>query len=99
MLLVDKQSSYSARSGVDIFIITPGGEIYVPVVEMNLDITDSMGKVPTYEKTLRMRMCGDCLDIEVLAGVVLYTWKENECSGRRVLIDGSENVGGSYGCH
>lgn len=52
MLLVDEQSSDGAGSGVDIFVIAPGSEIYVPIMETDIDVADSMGKVPAYEKTL-----------------------------------------------
>lgn len=75
---VHEGTCHSARSSVHILVGAPAGEIDVPVVESEFDISGGVGTVPADGDAVRMRMLGDSLDVEELTGVVLDGGEEDE---------------------
>jgi hypothetical protein len=53
MFLVHKKASNSPRAGVEVLVVAPGGHVHSPVMEVELNVTSSMGQVKTNIATLR----------------------------------------------
>ena len=74
-----EHSSYGSRSGVEIFVAAPHSGVDIPLVEVEWDIPDCVSEIPYYEDAC-FASCGcDGRDVEELAGVVLYSGKEEYC--------------------
>ena len=77
MPLVHKQSGNRSGPSVDIFIVAPGGKVYVPVVQLQRDVPGGVCHVPANGDAEGVRVCGDGLDVEVLTRVVLDAGEED----------------------
>lgn len=86
-----EKTTDSTGSRIEIFIIAPSGEINVPVMELHINVPNCMGKVPTDEYALGMRVGCDGFDVKVLTGVVLDAGKHDQSSGGGVSVDRVKN--------
>ena len=68
---MDEQRADTAGSGVKILVTAPNSKVYVPVVQLELNVPGCMSKVPADGKTFGVRMGCDGFDIPVLASIVL----------------------------
>lgn len=71
VLFVHEEAGDGARAGVHVLVITPGGKVDVPFVELDVDVAYGVREVPANQDIFGVRVSGDSWDVEVLAGVVL----------------------------
>ena len=81
MLFVYEEAGDGAGTGVKVLVCAPGCEVDVPIVQFQIDVADGVGTVPTNRNAVGVCMGGDAGDVEVLAGVELDSWEENEGCG------------------
>ena len=86
--LVHKSTCDTARSRIDVFVVAPYSEVDVPVVKLQLHVSDGVRQVPSHGgDAFGVRVCGYGLDVEELARVELYAWEEEERCGVCVGVD------------
>ena len=72
VFFVHKESGDGAGAGIYIFVVAPGSEVDVPVMELHVDVSNCMSQVPANFDAMRMSMGSNCFDVKVLSSVVLY---------------------------
>ena len=97
MFLVNEKPGNGARASIDILVVAPCCKVDVPIVQLHIYIANRMGKVPSNIDAFGMRVLCDCLDVKVLAGVVLDTGKENQSCRIDVGVDGGDDLGSGEG--
>ena len=92
MPFVDKKASNRARPRVQIFVCAPYGEIDIPFVQLQRDISGCVCKVPANCDTSGMCVFCYCSDVEKLAGIKLNTREENQSDLVCIIINGLANL-------
>lgn len=82
-----EKASHRAGPGIAVLVRTPGSEVNVPVMQLDGDIAVRMSEIPPDQDPAGMRMLGNLLHIEELAGIILDTGEENKSSVIGVAID------------
>ena len=73
VLFVHEEARDGAGARVEVLVVAPGGEVDAPLVQLEVNIANSVREVPAYQDAFGVRVGGDVGDIKVLAGVVLDT--------------------------
>src|SRR6476659_1441246 len=76
--LVDEAGAHRARPRVQVLVRAPHGEVHVPLVEGEDQVSRRVSHVETDDATLRVRESRDRFDLECLARVVLNSRKEDQ---------------------
>lgn len=78
--------------------MAPDGEVDVPVVEVQWDISGGVGEIPADEQAERVCVGSDGADVEELPGVVLDAGEKDEGGGGGVFGEGGADLlGGEEG--
>ena len=73
MLLVHEERTDRARSRVQILVITPHGEVDIPIMQLQLHISCCMRTIPTNLDSFGVGMSGYGGDVKILARIELDT--------------------------
>lgn len=74
---VHKQAGHRSGTAVDVFVVTPYGEVHVPIMQLQDYVTHRMRAIPPNQDALGVCMRSNCFDIKKLPSVVLDSWEEN----------------------
>lgn len=75
MPLMHKEPGDRAGPSIHVLVRTPGGEIDIPVMQLQGHIPRRVRQVPADGQALGVRVFGDPCDVEELAAVVLHAWE------------------------
>lgn len=76
---VDEEAADGTWARVHVFVMAPGGEVDVPVVELKLDVASAVGEVPAYDYAPGLGVGSYSLDIKELTGIKLNARKQENC--------------------
>ena len=82
--LVDEAAAHRARARVQVLVRAPHGEVHVPLVEAQDQVSRRVRQVEADDAPLRVRESRDRLDLEGLARVVLDSRKQDQ--GDRLTV-------------
>ncbi len=78
MALVDERSGDRTRTGVEVLVRAPGGEVDAPVVQRQRHVAGGVGEVPADEGAGGLAGSGDRRDVEQFAGEVVDAAEQHE---------------------
>jgi hypothetical protein len=87
MPFVDESAGNSSRTGIEIFVGTPDGEIDVPVMEMERQVPRGVGEVDSDDAPALLRRRRDSLEIKKLSGEKVYTRQKDDRNLVSVPLD------------
>lgn len=96
VLLVDKCTSHTPSSAVDVLVITPASKVHIPFMKFELHVTSCVCEVPANGEAARVSMLSDGWDVQELAAVILDSGQKDQSELIGVLVNLRDDVGS---CH
>ncbi len=76
---MDERPGDRSRTGVEVLVRAPGGEVDAPLVQRQRHVAGGVGEIPTDEGAGGLSGSGDRRDVEQLAGEVVDAAEQHEC--------------------
>jgi len=87
VFLVHESTGDGASASVHVLVSTPAGKVDIPIVQLQLDISCCVSKIPADEDSARVSVCSDCGNVKQLAAVILDAGKEDQSQFVSMLVD------------